>query len=362
MPLTAEYIGLSQTELEARIYAAKEILGRDLVILGHHYQRPEVIKFANFRGDSFGLSKIASEQSAKFIVFCGVHFMAEAASVLAKPEQKVFIPDMMAGCPMADMASISDIEVAWSLLSKKCGSSKIIPVVYMNSDAEAKAFCGRHGGVVCTSGNAARVFDWVFANGDKMLFMPDEHLGRNTAKLKNIPDSEVAVWNPLERSAYGVAGAGRLSDLDCAGKKVFVWSGFCHVHTFFTVEHVEAARKKYPDAKIIVHPESGEDVVAASDANASTEGILKFVEALPKNSTVVIGTEINFVSRLAAEHPDKTIVPLSRSLCPNMFRVSLQNLCWLLENLVKGNFVNEVCVPEEIKKDALLSLERMLKI
>ena len=362
MPLPAEYIGLTQNELESRIAAAKFKLGNDVVILGHHYQRPEVIKFADFRGDSFGLSKIASEQSAKFIVFCGVHFMAEAASILAKPSQKVFIPDMMAGCPMADMASISDIEVAWSILSKKCGSSKIVPVVYMNSSAEAKAFCGRHGGIVCTSGNAARVFDWVFERGDKMLFMPDEHLGRNTAKLKNIPDSNVAVWSPMERAAYGLAGEGLLSELDCAGKKVFVWNGFCHVHTFFNVSHVDAARKKYPDAKVIVHPECSEDVVALSDANASTEGILKFVDTLPEKSTVVIGTEINFVSRLAAEHPDKTIVPLARSLCPNMFRVSLQNLCWLLENLVQNSFVNEVCVPVEIKKDALLSLDRMLKV
>lgn len=352
--LPESYQGLSEKELVERITSAKTKLGNRLVILGHHYQREEVIRFADFRGDSYGLSKIASEQkSAEFIVFCGVHFMAEAARILARPNQRVFHPDMTSGCPMADMASIDEVEFAWESLDKCWDLKKTIPVTYMNSVAAIKAFCGKNGGIICTSGNASRVFDWAFNHGNKIFFFPDEHLGRNTARVKGIVSDNISVWDPKNPPDD-------LSSLE--NINVLLWKGFCHVHTYFTVKQIKNARKNYPDCKVIVHPECTEDVVMASDESGSTEGICKYVESQPKGTTIVVGTEINLVNRLAKENPDKKIVPLARSLCPNMFKISLNDLCWTLEQIVKGDPVNEIIVPADISKNAKLALERMLTV
>jgi len=332
-------------ELRQRIELSKKKLGRRLVILGHHYQRDDVIAFADFRGDSFRLSKVASEQKqAEFIVFCGVNFMAESARILARPLQRVFLPDMRAGCPMADMADLEDVENAWETLSKQTDIKKIIPVAYMNTTAEIKAFCGKKGGIICTSSNAPRVFKWAFERGDKIFFLPDEHLGRNTAKKLNIKGDEFALWG------------------DNKIPKVILWPGFCHVHTFFTTEHIEEAREKYLGCKIVVHPECKEDVVNKSDDALSTEGICGFVARQKKGSVIIIGTEINLVGRLARENPDKKILPLARSLCPNMFKISLSNLCETLESIVKGEAINEVLVPKEITEPANKALSRMLTI
>lgn len=313
-----------------RIISAKAKLGRRLVILGHHYQREEVIEFADFRGDSFGLSKIASEQKeAEFIVFCGVHFMAEAAKILARPRQRVFLPDVSAGCPMAEMAPIEKVEAAWSDLK----GERVVPVTYMNSTAELKSFCGERGGIVCTSSNAADAFKWALENGDRIFFFPDEHLGKNTARKLGIKTD-----------------------------RILIWPGFCHVHTHFSVAHVERARAEYPGCKVIVHPECFSEVVMASDESASTEGICKYVLSQPKGSTIVVGTEINLVARLAKENPDREVVPLDRSLCPNMFKISPQKLCTVLEGIVEGKPVNEITVPEDVADGARKALNRMLQL
>ena len=356
--LLESYQGLKNDELKGRISAAKANLGKRLAILGHHYQREEEIEFADFRGDSFGLSKIASKQKdAEFIVFCGVQFMAQAARILARPEQRVFHPDLTSGCPMADMAEIEDVEDAWAELGKVCDIKKVIPVAYMNTDAELKAFCGKNSGIICTSSNAPKAFDWAFARGEKIFFFPDEHLGRNTARRMGIRHEQLIVWNskPPSPSPSPLEGEG-----GGEGARVILWPGFCHVHTHFTIEHVHAARKAYPGCKIIVHPECKAEVVMASDEAASTEGICKFVKAQASGSIVVIGTEINLVMRLMHENPDEIIVPLARSLCPNMFKISLNDLCWTLEQLVKGETVNEIIVPDEIAVPARIALERML--
>ncbi len=343
----------NENELKERISKIKVSLGKRLVILGHHYQREEVIEFADFRGDSFGLSKIASEQKdAEFIVFCGVQFMAEAARILARPGQRVFHPEFSAGCPMADMADIDKVEEAWKELAGQVDIKRVVPVAYMNTSAEIKAFCGRNGGIICTSSNAPRAFDWAFKRGDKIFFFPDEHLGRNTARRVGIGKKQLILWSPSPQP----------SPIKGEGVKIILWPGYCHVHTFFTLEHVSEARKKYPGCKIIVHPECREAVVMACDEAASTEGICKFVEAQPKGATIIIGTEINLVSRLAHENADKNIVPLARSLCPNMFKISLKNLCETLESIVGGKTINEVIIPQEIQVDALVALERMLSL
>ncbi|MBI2093002.1 MAG: quinolinate synthase NadA [Deltaproteobacteria bacterium] len=357
--------------MHRRISVAKSKLGRKLVILGHHYQREEVIKFADFLGDSYGLSKIASEQKeADFIVFCGVHFMAEAAKILARPNQRVFHPDLTAGCPMADMAELDDVETAWIELAKITDIKKVIPIAYMNTTAELKAFCGANGGLICTSSNAQSAFDWAFARGEKIFFFPDEHLGRNTARKKGIEREKISIWNNVACHCEPEKGEAisrtQLNSEDCfaplAMTKILLWPGFCHVHTYFTAMHVKEARKKYPDCKIIVHPECREDVVLASDENASTEGICKFVAAAPQGATIVVGTEINLVSRLVHENPDKNVVPLARSLCPNMFKISLQDICWMVESLAKGEYVNEVIVPNDVSKSARIALDRMLTV
>lgn len=351
MILPEEYQGLEETELKRRIQAVKDEIGDDLVILGHHYQRDDVYNFADFTGDSFKLARDAATKSnAKYIVFCGVHFMAEAARIVASKDQRVFLPDLDAGCPMADLAEIAEVEYAWESLSKVTDVSKIVPITYMNSTAAIKAFCGKHGGIVCTSSNSGKLFEWAFKNGEKIFFMPDEHLGRNTARALGFEGEKVALWKRLEEK-------GGLTSEQVEKSKVIVWNGFCHVHTFFTTDHVKEARKKHSGAKIIVHPECKEDVVKISDASGSTEQIRKYVEGSEKGSTIIVGTELNMVGRLAAQNTDKTILPLARSICPNMFKISLNDLCWTLENLGK---VNEIIVNPEVAKHAKAALQRML--
>lgn len=350
--LPAKYQDIPDDELRQRIAALKKKLGRDLCILGHYYQRSEVAEFADHEGDSFALAKAGAGADARWIVFCGVHFMAEASVVLARGGQRIFLPDLDAGCPMADMANISEVEDAWSAFESEGVAKDFLPVVYMNSTAELKAFCGRKGGTVCTSSSAARAFDWAFRQGKKIFFFPDENLGRNTAHAFGVSENEIALWNPFEEP-----GKIELEKINKA--HVVVWKGYCHVHTFFTPRHIEEARKKYPDCKVVVHPECDPKVVALSDGNGSTAFLKKIAEDAPPNSTVVIGTEINMVSRLAKNHPEKKIVPLARSLCPNMFKISLADLCWTLEDL---GSVNEVFVSADIALDAKLALDRMLTL
>ncbi len=349
-----DYVGLSESELFARIERAKEQLGRDLVILGHHYQRDEVIRFADYRGDSLELSRIAATKAkeAKYIVFCGVNFMAETAAMLCDPSQVVLLPAGEAPCPMAKMADVADAEVAWDALTALWGDD-LIPVTYQNSEADLKAFCGRRGGAVCTSANAQAIFRWALAQKGHLLFFPDEHLGRNTALALGIPPQEIAVWDPDELSN---------DPSEIEGARVVVWKGYCHVHTFFTLEHVRAARERYGDITIVVHPECPAEVVAAADLNGSTSFILRTVQQAPPGSKLAIGTEINMVNRLARENPDKTVVPLARSLCGAMYRTAPHNLLYTLESLLQGELTGVVRVPPETSHWANLALERMLSV
>jgi len=359
------YQSLDKDELKRRVADVKKRLGKRLLILGHYYQQDEVIEFADHQGDSLALAKAgAADREAEFIVFCGVHFMAESSVVLARKGQRVFMPDPDAGCPLADMADIEQVEDAWNALVEKpevrSQKSEIIPITYINSSAELKAFCGKKGGVVCASSNAGKAFDWALStvgqasrlSSQKLFFFPDEHLGRNTANEKGFKRNEIVVWDPLEPN-------GAVDPKSLAEAMIILWKGHCHVHTYFTPEHVKHAREKYPGCKVIVHPECTEDVVKASDANGSTSFLKKYAEEAPAGSTVVIGTEINMVNRLAGQNPDKKIVPLARSLCPNMFKTSIADLCYTLEGLPD---INEVEVPDYIAQDAKIALERMLTL
>ena len=357
MELPEEYTVLSEEELSARVTAAKKALGCDLVILGHHYQRQEVIQFADFRGDSLELSRRAAEQKqARYIVFCGVDFMAETAAMLCEPYQTVILPTGKAPCPMAAMVTADEANQAWEMLTDLWGDD-LLPITYQNSLAEVKAFCGRHGGAVCTSANAQPLFRWALAQKGHLIFFPDEHLGRNSALAIGIPLEAVAVWDPSETQ----------KSMESAQQaKIVIWKGYCHVHTFFTVEHVKAVREQYGDITVIVHPECPMEVVQAADQNGSTSFILRAVEAAPPGAKLAVGTEINMVSHLAREHKRrkrrKTIVPLVRSLCGAMYRTTPQHLCWVLEELVAGRMVNPVTVPPETAHWANLALERMLSV
>ena len=336
-----------------RIRTIKKDLGEELLILTHHYQRKEIIDLGHYRGDSFGLSqKAAEDKAARFIVFCGVHFMAESAEILSQPHQVVQIPDEEAGCWMADMADNIVVEKAWKDITSITGPTSVMPVVYMNSDAYLKAFCGRNGGVVCTSSNAPAVLEWGFSQREKVLFFPDQHLGRNTGNQLGLESEQMILWNPEKP-----LGGNTPESIKKA--KMLLWDGYCLVHTRFKVEHVIEMREKLPTAKIVVHPECTEEVVALADAAGSTSFIVKYVENVPPGSTVVIGTEINLIDRLAMENPDKTVLSLHHSLCPNMFKINLKNLLWTLENI---GSVNVITVPEEIKADAKAALDRMLAL
>ena len=354
----SEYRKLPREELQARIAAIKSRLGKEMVILGHHYQSDEVIALADFRGDSFKLSKMASEQTdAKSIVFCGVHFMAESAAILARPGQEIFLPEMSAGCPMADMAFITQVEEAWQEMSTMMDASKVAPVVYVNSDSELKAFCGKNSGACCTSSNADKIFRWAFSRAEKIFFFPDEHLGRNTAFKLGLKEKDLVVYNPAEKFA-------KIPAKRVQAAKVILWKGYCHVHTFFRPEQIKTARAQYPGAKIIVHPETPREVVELADAAASTEGIIRYVESQPEEAAIVVGTEIHMVERLAKEQNGKRrVIPLARSLCPNMSKINLANLVLTLEHIEMGqeHWSNRVSVPEPVRTQARVALEKMLE-
>lgn len=340
-------------EVMNRILGVKEELGEELLILTHHYQRKEIVDLGDYRGDSFGLSqKAAADKAARFIVFCGVHFMAESAQILSQPHQTVQIPDLEAGCWMADMADIYIVEKAWEEVTSITGKESVMPIVYMNSDAALKAFCGHRGGAVCTSSNCPSAFRWAFSEREKILFFPDQHLGRNTGNQMGIPAEEMIVWNP-----HKPLGGNTQDSIKKA--RVILWDGYCLVHTRFRVEQVLKMRERFPEAKIVVHPECTQEVVALADAVGSTSFIVKYVENASPNTTIIIGTEVNLVDRLALEHPDKRVLALHHSLCPNMFKINLKNLLSTLENIGQ---VNVVTVPEEIKTDARMALDRMLNL
>ncbi len=347
--------------MDERIAAAREKLGTDCVILGHHYQRDEVIRFADHRGDSYKLSKLAACAEGRYIVFCGVHFMAESADVLTRPDQVVVLPDLNAGCSMADMAEIGEVETCWEQLvdmglASDAGAG-ITPITYMNSTAAIKAFCGERGGLVCTSSNAAGAFRWAFNRNQKLFFLPDQHLGRNTGYAMGIPLQEMVVWDP-----YMPMGGITPDRLRAA--RVILWKGHCSVHQRFLPEHVDRARAAHPGIQVIVHPECRWEVCQKADAIGSTERLIKIVQEAQPGSKFAIGTEIHLVNRLAKEHQDKLVVTLDDSgcLCTTMFRISPQHLCWALENLVEGNVVNRIQVPDDVKHWARVALDRMLEI
>lgn len=351
--LPDEYRNLTDEKAQERIVNARVKSGKRLVILGHHYQRDEVIELSDFQGDSYGLCTSAAQQKeAEFIVFCGVHFMAEAADIVSNPNQVVHIPDLTAGCPLADYADLAAVQQAWQEIHSVCGASTIIPITYINSSAEIKAFCGQNHGAVCTSSNALPAMEWGFSHAEKLFFFPDQHLGTNTGNKLGIPATERIIWDPNQP-----LGGNSSEKIKQAG--LILWKGHCHVHTWFNLNHIQTVRNSFPDAKIVVHPECTEAVVNAADDNGSTSYIIKFVQQAEPGETIAVGTELNLVHRLAKQHPDKKVIPLARSLCPNMYKINLQNLCWTLDNLGKINLVQ---VPESIKQDALLALDRMLQI
>lgn len=360
--LPETYTTAAPNELADRIRAAKDQLGSRLIILGHHYQRDEVMRWADARGDSFGLSRIAADQSeAEFVVFCGVHFMAESADILTGDHQQVLLPDLNAGCSMADMADIDSVEEAWEVLEGVTDVERVVPVTYMNSSASLKAFVGRHGGVVCTSSNARAVLRWALGTGDQggrgdqVLFFPDQHLGRNTGFELGYTAGEMAVWNPrLDR--------GGLEDLTLKSTPLLLWKGHCSVHQRFRPAHVEAFRIEHPGGIVIAHPECAHEVVEMADQVGSTDFIIKAVTEAPSGSVIGVGTEIHLVKRLDDENPDKTVVSLDPLVCPcsTMFRIDAAHLAWVLEGLVEGEVRNRITVDEETASWARVALERML--
>ena len=351
------YLLVPDNALDDRIDAAKARLGRDVVILGHHYQRDEVVKFADFRGDSLKLSFQASQAEARYIVFCGVHFMAESADILRREHQVVVLPDLNAGCSMADMADIGQVEACWSELSTLLDSRKIIPVTYMNSTAAIKAFTGEQGGSVCTSSNAAGVMKWAFEKGEKVLFLPDEHLGRNTGYRMGIPLDQMIVWDPYEEFGGNTPEA-------IHNARVILWKGYCSVHQRFTPQQVERVRREHPGIRVIVHPECRFEVAEAADQIGSTEGIIKAIQASPAGTEWAVGTEIHLVNRLGKELKDHKVISLDPSVCvcTTMFRITPQHLLWALENLGEGNVVNRISVDERTRHHARLALDRMLSL
>ncbi len=349
----AFYQTLTETELIQRIKQIKIAYAEKMVIVGHHYQHDDVIRLVDFEGDSFKLAQLAAEQEqANFIVFAGVKFMAESARILARTGQMVLHPDSSAGCPLADFADIHKVEHAWKTVGDIIGFEQMIPLTYMNSSSDIKAFCGQNRGAVCTSSNAHLAFRWAFGQAERIFFFPDEHLGRNTASKLNISENQIRVWDPGQEN-------GGLIREEIEQTRLFLWKGHCHIHTAFTAEQVIAMRQRYPDAKIVVHPECPKEVVDLVDANGSTEFIIRYVKSARKGQTIIIGTEINLVQRLAHRYPNKTVFPLTQSACPDMSKINLQNLCWTLENLGKVNIVN---LPDSIIQPAKLALDRMLQI
>jgi len=353
------YLALPDHTMDERIAAARARLGATTILLGHHYQRDEVIRFADFTGDSYKLSRIAAETDAKYLIFCGVHFMAESADVLGHSGQQVILPDLNAGCSMADMAEISQVEACWEALERLGLADEFIPLTYMNSTAAIKAFCGEHGGLVCTSSNARAAFEWAFARGRRILFLPDQHLGRNTGYAMGIPLDKMAVWDP-----WGLQGGQTKEKL--AASRVLLWKGHCAVHQRFLPSHVDAVRAKYPGIQVIVHPECRWEVCQKADALGSTERLIQIVEEAPAGQMFAIGTEIHLVNRMARRFAEqgKRIITLDDTgcLCTTMYRISPQHLAWALENLVEGRVVNRIQVRPSVKHWAKVALDRMLEV
>jgi quinolinate synthase len=354
------YAQMDGEELDRRISRARAALGERLVILGHHYQRDEIIKYADYRGDSFKLAQLAAARpEADYIVFCGVHFMAESADVLSGPQQKVILPNPAAGCSMADMANIAEVEECWEMLHEALGDDAgIIPVTYMNSAANLKSFCGRNGGIVCTSSNAPKVIDWAFKRGKRVLFFPDEHLGRNTALKYGIREEQMAVWNPKDPMAEENA------EEQIANARIILWKGYCSTHMRFSAQQIAKARADYPGINVIVHPECRREVVAAADLYGSTEYIIEQIERAPAGSQWAVATEINLVHRIAQENPDKFVFCLDPIVCPcsTMYRIHPAYIAWVLEALLEGEVLNQVSVGEEDAHWARVALERMLSL
>jgi len=371
-PLDERYTAAPIEDLEARIAAAKATLGQRVFILGHHYQRDEVIRWVDARGDSYRLSVLAQQHDeAEFIVFCGVHFMAESADVLTGDHQQVILPDLNAGCSMADMADLDEVEEAWDALAEVTDIERVIPVTYMNSSAALKAFVGRHGGAVCTSTNARAVLEWALGKGaragqesagatgggDKVLFFPDQHLGRNTGIAMGYGLDDMRVWNPRQER-------GGLTEAECKDATLLLWKGHCSVHQRFRPAHIDAFRAEHPDGIVVMHPECSHDVCSMADHVGSTDFIIRTVNDAPTGAVIGVGTEIHLVNRLDAETPDKTVVSLDPLVCPcsTMFRIDAAHLCWVLENLVEGNVVNQITVDPETAEWARVALQRMLEI
>jgi quinolinate synthase len=373
IPLDIRYTTAPQDQLDERIAAAKAALGDRLFILGHHYQRDEVIRWADARGDSYRLSVLAQEHPhANYIVFCGVHFMAESADILTADHQQVILPDLNAGCSMADMADIDEVEEAWSMLADVIDIERIVPITYMNSSAAIKAFVGRNGGAVCTSSNARAVLEWALGaphhgngtevaggapRGDKVLFFPDQHLGRNTGVTMGYGLDDMRVWDPRQEM-------GGLSDTDCKTATFLLWRGHCSIHQRFRPEHVESFRTAHPDGIVVVHPECPHETVLLADQVGSTDYIIKAAERAPGGSTLAVGTEVHLVNRLAQENPDKTVLSLDPLICPcsTMNRIDSAHLCWVLEELVAGRVPNQISVDEDTAEWARVALQRMIEI
>jgi len=365
----APYKTAPARDLRARIESVRREMGNRLMILGHHYQQDEVIELSDLRGDSYQLSRMAADsETCEAIIFCGVHFMAETADILAnRPDKlaersgrrvKVVLPDMAAGCSMADMAGINQVEAAWADMAEVIDTERVIPVTYINSAASLKAFCGRHGGIVCTSSNARAVLDWAFERGDRVFFFPDQHLGRNTALKMNIDSAEMPVWDPYQLELGGNTEAA------IKQSRVILWKGHCSVHQMFRPEHVAQFRAKHPGIKILVHPECPREVNDIADVSGSTGKIIQTVRDSPAGSKWAIGTELHLVNRLKAEHPEQEIYFLSPvvCMCATMYRIDLPHLCWCLENLQAGHPVNVIEVDPEVTRWSLVALERMLAV
>ena len=364
----SDYKPLGNDELSARIAAGRATLGKKLLILGHHYQQDDVIEHADLRGDSYQLSQLAaSSGECRTIIFCGVHFMAETADILANSPARlaqngervsVILPDMAAGCSMADMAAIRQVEAAWDQLGEVIDTEKLIPVTYINSAATLKAFCGRHGGIVCTSSNAAAVIEWAFKRGNRVFFFPDQHLGRNTSLKMGITNAEMPVWDPYADDLGGN------SEEAIRDSRVVLWKGHCSVHQMFRAEHVHQFRERHPGIKILVHPECPQEVNDLADISGSTSKIMKTVETAAPGTKWAIGTELHLVNRLKKDHPDQEIHFLSPvvCMCATMYRIDLAHLAWCIENLIAGSVVNEIEVSPEIAKNSMIALERMLEV
>ena len=352
----SDYERLPDDELDRRIRAAKTALGKRLTILGHHYQRDEVVQYADFLGDSYRLSQRGAETAAEFIVFCGVHFMAESADILARPEQRVLLPDLGAGCSMSDMADIADVEEAWEALTRSAGDA-LVPITYMNSTAAIKGFVGEHGGLVCTSSNARGAFEWAWARRRIIFFLPDEHLGRNTGTGHGLELASIGLWDPRIDPKLALSRIPRAT-------RLVVWRGYCSVHQRFTPEQAHFLRKEVPGLKVICHPECPYETCQAADFVGSTDFIIRTIQAAPTGSKWAVGTEIHLVNRLAREHPGQTIISMQQNVCAcaTMYRIDPVHLCWTLENLALGHVVNEIVVDDETIRLARVALERMLEV